>query len=756
MEAEDFIENPAFEAASVFQSDANQTEKHFGNYKIVREIGRGGMGAVFLAERDDGEFYQQVALKVLSQALPDKEIIRYFKREREILASLNHPLIARLLDGGVTADGLPYFVMEYVEGVSVLEFATRENLSITERLELFVQICAAVGFAHKNLIVHRDIKPSNILITQDGTPKLLDFGLAKIVDANFVDENQTQTAFRAMTPAYASPEQTRGENVTTATDIYSLGVVLAELVQSPKSKVQSQKTNEGQTTKDEGQNLKGDLNNIVEMALREEPERRYKSVEAFAEDIARHLNGLPVSARPNTFRYRAGKFIKRNKVAVIAASLVILSLLAGLVISLRQTKIAVESQAKAESESAKSKKITKFMEMILDYANPALYAEGSKLNGQAKLIEVLDDLSTKIETEFPDDLDVQAELHHKCAEIYNAKNNKEKALFHAERALELRRRVFGEKNAEVAKDLYYLSAAMLPPRKIITSLKLGDQAIEMFREVDAENPNLPYLLENQGNSYLDWYSDFAAAEKYLTEAQEIFRRKDGENHFNTIRQYLNLGILFAQKGDIAKAEDYFREGERRLNQLPDENLRQEIFEYRAGFEQAKGNHAAAAEKILEDRLAEFVKNNDEDNPIADKVKGLLLRIYSENENYAKMVERWKDAIEIASRKPALNKDLIGHYKAALANVLFRLGRNDEAKIYFAEAYQVYKTVSPNFIENWRFERNIGQGLFYLKRYPEAEPILQKSADFYKENIPPNRDSQELFETLNKTKAFLKE
>ncbi|MGI8640590.1 MAG: serine/threonine protein kinase [Pyrinomonadaceae bacterium] len=198
----------------------------------MREIGRGGMGVVFLAERADGEFYQQVALKVLRQILPDAEVIRYFKREREILASLNHPLIARLLDGGVTRDGLPFFVMEYVEGESVLEFAGRENLSITERLQLFLQICAAVGFAHKNLIVHRDIKPSNILITKNGVPKLLDFGLAKILDTNYseADSAQTETAFPGMTPAYASPEQLRGQPITTASDIYSLGIVLYELL----------------------------------------------------------------------------------------------------------------------------------------------------------------------------------------------------------------------------------------------------------------------------------------------------------------------------------------------------------------------------------------------------------------------------------------------------------------------------------------------------------------------------------------------
>ena len=220
-------------------------------------------------------------------------------------------------------------------------------------------------------------------------------------------------------------------------------------------------------------------------------------------------------------------------------------------------------------------------------------------------------------------MDIQAELHHKCAEIYLAKNNVRKGLFHAQRALESRRQFFGEKHPEVAKDLYYLSAAVLMANNVILSLKLADQATAMFYEVDAENPNLPYLLEDQGNEYRQRSSDFAAAEKYLTASLEIFRRKDGENHFNTIRQYFNLGILFAKKGEIDKAQDYFQTGEERLNHLPDENLRQEVFEFRAKFEQAKGNHAAA-EKIRKDGLVEFLKRGDEDNPLAEKFREQLL------------------------------------------------------------------------------------------------------------------------------------
>ncbi len=331
------------------------------------------MGAVYLAERSDGEFSQRVAVKIIRQTLADPGLVRYFKREREILASLNHPFIARLIDGGVGLDGSPFLAMEYVEGVPVNEFAERENLSVEEKLELFLKICDGVAYAHRNLIVHRDIKPSNIFVTADGTPKLLDFGLAKILESG-ANSLQTETALQPMTPAYASPEQLRGEPISTASDIYSLGVVLYELLTDhrpyyfksnkieeiiknvgesepprPSSVVSGYHAegraatdyNEPQTTSKERSNtqksripnlksLAGDIDNIVLTALRKEPAQRYQSVEQFAEDIERHLAGLPVKARPNTFTYRAQKFISRNKIGVSAAVLIFLTLIGGI------------------------------------------------------------------------------------------------------------------------------------------------------------------------------------------------------------------------------------------------------------------------------------------------------------------------------------------------------------------------------------------------------------------------------------------
>ncbi|MDQ4120629.1 MAG: protein kinase [Acidobacteriota bacterium] len=354
-QTEHLIEKKKYAAASLLETSNGFYEgKEFGRYRIVREIGRGGMGAVFLAERTDGEFEQKVALKIVRRSFADSELVKRFRQERQILASLNHPNIARLLDGGISSDGEPFLAMEYIEGTRIDEFCEEKNLSIAERLKLFLAVCSAVSFAHQNLIVHRDIKPSNILVTKDGVPKLLDFGIAKLLDAEHADEH-TQTAYRAFTPEYASPEQIKGVQITTASDVYSLGILLSHLVQSPvsaqiqsrSSENQSRRT-KPQSTKTKDRRPKTELEAILQMARREEPQRRYASVGHFAEDIQRYLDGLPVRAQKDSFTYRAEKFIKRNKIPVFAAALIVLSLIAGLAVSLWQAKLAREQLERAE------------------------------------------------------------------------------------------------------------------------------------------------------------------------------------------------------------------------------------------------------------------------------------------------------------------------------------------------------------------------------------------------------------------------
>lgn len=344
------------------------TGSRIGPYKILREIGHGGMGTVYLAERDDEHYRQQVAIKLINPGLGGETIRRRFRNEMQILADLNHPNIARLFDGGATADGLPYLVMEYVEGSPINHYCDEHNLTTEQRLKLFCTVCAAVQYAHQHLVIHRDIKPGNILVTSEGLPKLVDFGIAKLLHHD--KSNATATATSFMTPEYASPEQVRGVSVTTATDIYSLGVVLYELLSGRQpyrfksrvpheiAKVICDQDPERPSTAI-GKNidisipklrkrLHVDLDNIVLMAMRKEPQRRYASAEQFAEDIQRHLAGRPVRARQDTFSYRAGKFIRRQKAGVAAAALIVITLLVGIIATAWQARVARAERARSE------------------------------------------------------------------------------------------------------------------------------------------------------------------------------------------------------------------------------------------------------------------------------------------------------------------------------------------------------------------------------------------------------------------------
>lgn len=327
---------------------AGDEGRKIGNYELVRELGRGGMGTVWLARRADQQFEKLVAIKLLKRGTDTDEVLRRFQTERQILARLEHPNIARLLDGGITDDNLPYFVMEYVEGRPVTDFCREAALSIEERLRLFLKICGAVQFAHQNLVVHRDLKPGNILVTANGEPKLLDFGIAKLLAADDAVLSVTIAEQQRLTPAYASPEQVRAEPITTVSDVYSLGTVLYEIltdqnahrfsvpqpsptellrVVAQEEPVRPSAAAADSSTK---RRLRGDLDNIILKALRKEPARRYPGVGSFASDIQYYLENKPVTARKDTLSYRATKFIQRNKLGVAAGVVVLLILIAGI------------------------------------------------------------------------------------------------------------------------------------------------------------------------------------------------------------------------------------------------------------------------------------------------------------------------------------------------------------------------------------------------------------------------------------------
>jgi eukaryotic-like serine/threonine-protein kinase len=347
-------------------ADLDMSGRRIGPYQLIRLLGHGGMGSVYLGARNDDQFRKQVAIKLLKRGMDTEFMLNRFRQERQILANLEHPFISRLLDGGATGDGLPYFVMEYVDGVPITDYCSGRNLSLPERLRLFRLVCEAVQYAHQNLVVHRDIKPSNILTTKEGIPKLLDFGIAKVLNPDFpVGATLTQRELRMLTPDYASPEQVKGLQISTASDIYSLGAVLYELLSGqrphrfPSSSLGDMERTICETETErpslaaarrEGlssnlrqqlrRQISGDLDNIALTALRKEPQRRYASAAELSEDVRRHLEALPILAQADHFGYRAGKFIRRNRLAVAAALLVVASLVGGIVATTIQARRA--------------------------------------------------------------------------------------------------------------------------------------------------------------------------------------------------------------------------------------------------------------------------------------------------------------------------------------------------------------------------------------------------------------------------------
>lgn len=532
----DFIESPVFSISEALPGSEPLVGRVIGHYRVIREIGRGGMGTVFLADRADGEFQQQVAIKLVSSAFLGKDSVERFRRERQILAGLNHPNIARLLDGGVTDDRIPYLVMEYIEGETLIKHADSRNLSVADRLSLFLKICHSFAYAHSNLVVHRDVKPSNIIVTYDNEPKLLDFGLAKIMDIDR-DGSRTATNFRALTPAYASPEQIKGDVITTASDIYSLGVVLYELLtgsrpfnydsvtfeqmveiasgsepEKPSSKVA--KTSDGEHQKASaklGQSLRGDIDNIVLMAMRPEPDRRYRSVEQFANDIELHLAGLPIVAADDTFLYRSSKFLRRHWIGVASAAAIGLILIAGIVATTWQALEARQQRARAERRFAEVRQLAdSFMFEIHDSVEKLPGSTPTRQLLVTRALEYLDSLAN----ESSDDLSLQRELATAYEKVGDIQGNPyvgnlgdtDGALASYRKALAIRESLNIaapdlETETEFGKSYRALGDILELKGDIDGTIDAYQRSLAIFERLDKKSPNNPFVLDELARAH---------------------------------------------------------------------------------------------------------------------------------------------------------------------------------------------------------------------------------------------------------------
>ena len=451
---------------------------NIGSYRVLGVIGEGGMGQVLLAERADEQFKQRVAIKLLRRGVSSHQLQTRLKLERQILATLEHPYIAKLIDGGTTAEGTPYIVMEYVEGVAINIYADHQKLTIEQRLRLFQKVCAAVQCAHQHLIVHRDLKPSNILVTNDGTPKLLDFGIAKLLDAHSFTQTiaMTHIDYRVMTPDHASPEQIRGEPITTASDIYVLGVLLYglltgrspfeikhtrlaeleraicdspaipmdmglyEVINKKDQDIIKRLCDERSTTPAKlRRDLRGDLTAIVMTALKKEPARRYSSVEQLSADIERYLSNQPVTARRDAWLYRTRKLLQRNAAASILTAVIVVALIAFAITTSIQSR-------RIEREQIRAEQVSKFMIDLFQQADPSR-SRGNEI----KVREMLDVGAKRILNGLSDQPDVRASLLSAMGEVYFGLGDYDEAKKLLVDALTLRRKLNGNNDIEVSR-----------------------------------------------------------------------------------------------------------------------------------------------------------------------------------------------------------------------------------------------------------------------------------------------------------------
>lgn len=489
-------------ADSLSQKDTSDLSgKRIGPYRITGLVGKGGMAEVYKAIRDDDQYQKQVAIKVIRHDRVSLLIGRFW-HERQILANLEHPNIARFLEGGTTEEGIPYLVMEYIEGDPVTVYCNKYNLTIRQKLELFKSICNGVQYAHRNLVIHRDLKPSNILVTADGVPKLLDFGIAKLLNPDLAAEypGATVTSYRMMTPEYASPEQVRGEQVTTATDVYSLGAVLYELLTKERpyqfntrsfteiervicekepvlpssvvTRIDPSDSQERRNTKKRlGREFAGELDGIVLKAMEKDSHRRYSTVAQFADDINRHLDGLPVLARTSTFSYRAFKFARRHRTAVTLAIFFVL-VLSGFaaVMTIQASRIAKERD--------RANQVTEFLVNLFEISNPS-ESKGNSITAR----ELLNESTKKIERDLKEQPEVQAALMDTMGRVYRNLGLYNTSIPLLEKALKIRKKTFGDESTEVASTMNILSEALYNAGKYDTAEPLAKKALSIRRKI---------------------------------------------------------------------------------------------------------------------------------------------------------------------------------------------------------------------------------------------------------------------------------
>jgi eukaryotic-like serine/threonine-protein kinase len=747
-EAASFLDSPAADYAAPLVAHAlaepdhaGSTPDRIGAWRIIREVGHGGMGAVYLAERDDAQFSQRVAIKLVREGAGDEGMIRRFLDERQILASLDHSFIARLIDGGVTGDGIPWFAMEYVEGVPIDRYCDEHGLDVDDRIELCRAVCEAVDHAHRKLVVHRDLKPSNILVTGDGTPKLLDFGIARLVPGDGVpDATRTAASVLLMTPLYASPEQLRGDRVTTATDVYSLGVLLYMLLTGRHPHGAGAETAphelarvilEGDVARPSAnvtrglpdmpatrlsRRLRGDLDTILLMALRREPERRYPSARAFADDLGRHLAGHPVTAQPDTMRYRAGKFASRHRAAVVAAMIILITLSGGLAGTSWQA-------AAARREAQRAEQVKDFLAELFRASNPSV-ARGEDPPASELLARGIQ----RIDLELDDNPALKAELLLVLGStmLDMGALGQADTLLHRAYALQLRiRRPTHASTMETRAALGRLLEAqgdyaaaesllrgLLHDRRRFSRRDPGELASTLL--------SLGGVLEQQG--------EYREARDLYLEGLAIERRLYGNDAPETATTLNNLGVVLERMGAYEDAAEAHRDALRiRQTQMPSDHpdLLTSQFNFATVLMSlgANGDAEAMFREVLEQRRRVY---RGDHAVVAVTLNNLAMSVERQG--------RLPEAETLDVEALAMRRRLLGEEHpdvAASANNIavraYRAGDLATAEAWMREALRIWRITLPAAHPNLATAiNNLGAVLSEQRRFDAAEPLLREA------------------------------
>lgn len=723
--------------------------KQIGSYIIEGKAGSGGMGTVYTGKRNDKEFEQKVAIKILKHGIASEYLLKRFQFERQTLANLQHPNIARLLDGGRTADGLPYLVMEYIDGIPITQYCVENKLSVLQSLNLFRDVCIAVQYAHQNLVIHRDIKPENILVTNDGIPKLLDFGIAKLINEDLVDysDGLTKTGVWHLTPEYASPEQIKGEKITTATDVYSLGVLLYQILtgfqpykitnNSPASisKViteeviakPSEKLKQTQNAtfankillEKKYKHIKGDLDNIVLKAMHKDPARRYVSVEQFSEDIRRHLIGLPVIAQKDTASYRLSKFIKRHIVGFTSSVAFIVLLIISLIVIAWQANIASKERDIAKLEAQKVEIVNNFLQEMLSSVDP------NEVSKDVKVYDVLKKASEDVGRNFASHPEIEALLRRTIGKTLISLSEYEEAKPHLIKSLELNNKVFGNNSYQSAESLLELALYFHWISNLSTADSLYKESIRIFRM----NPNSPprsvaTVLNNYGTLLQD-QSRFDESLKYFREAYDIFVKNYGSDDKDVASTSNNIAMSLEAVKDPDGALEYYNKSlEFYLKTYGPERPEVSTIYNNLSYIYISKNDFVTAESYFKRSLDLKIKTLGEKHSLV----GLAyMNLGAIQYTTKKITEAEKNILESARIfEESLGKEHIWYALSDFwyAKILIEKKEYNRAEELINRALSVYKNnydgEHPNIISAYA---ELGVVKFHQKKYSEAEKLL---------------------------------